>query len=222
MLRINRARTLIFQPVLLAAVLVSFLPVAAHAGTITIDNRDGKAGTALVGSTGPFTLNSDLESINGVNHVGQVNFTTGSTFTGSLQTGGFWNFAGSTFTVKEQGMGTIFTGTFTTDISWILTNGNGAGGCTGTGGDCVYSLTGGVSGLYHGNQANGGTIQLYLTTTGGYYNGGNGHAYLTDTGGVTTLLTTVPEPGSMMLMGTGLLSLGFRVRQKLLSRGLKS
>jgi hypothetical protein len=70
-----------------------------------------------------------------------------------------------------------------------------------------------------GKQANGGTVQLYLTTTGGYYNGGNGHAYLTDTGGVTTLLTTVPEPGSMLLMGTGLLSLGFRVRQKLLSRG---
>jgi hypothetical protein len=117
-------------------------------------------------------------------------------------------------------MGPIFTGSFTTDITWTLLNGNLAGtGCTGTGGDCNYSITGGVAGLYMGKQANGGTVQLYLTTTGGYYNGGNGHAYLTDTGGVTTLLTTVPEPGSMLLMGTGLLSLGFRVRQKLLSRG---
>jgi PEP-CTERM motif len=47
------------------------------------------------------------------------------------------------------------------------------------------------------------------------YAGGFGHTYLKDTGGTTDLIVATPEPGTLGLMGTGLLGIAFAVRRKM-------
>jgi hypothetical protein len=227
MLGICHARTFAVKHLVAAAVLALLLPLAAHADEITFTNHDGMAGTPSVGVTGPFTLSgSEMTATLGGNPItGSVNFTTGSTFTGSLATGGSWNANGSVFDIKETGLsGYLFQGAFTagTSIAW-LAEGCGQAGNTVS---CNYALNGSITGQYMGKTVNGATVQLFLTTscTVGAncslsdpptYAGGFGHTYLKDTGGTTDLIVATPEPGTLGLMGTGLLGIAFAVRRKM-------
>jgi hypothetical protein len=56
------------------------------------------------------------------------------------------------------------------------------------------------------------------TGIGGSYNGGFRKSYLGGTESVSTIMTPIPEPGTLVLMGTGLLGLAFATRRKLTAR----
>jgi len=225
MLGKSRARSLVIQPILAAAVLALFVAASAHASSITILNHDGKVGTSGVGVMGPFSVTgSEVTSINGNPVTGSLAFTTGAFISGSgnltgmgLTAGavaGEWSSTNSTISIKEAGA-TIFTGSFTGTITWLFE------GCGVTNGvnACNYTLTGAVTGTYMGQTVTGSTVQLDLTSSGGsgYYNGGSGSGFLKDTGGVTTIITpaVTAEPASLALMGTGLLGMAFATRQKI-------
>jgi hypothetical protein len=62
-------------------------------------------------------------------------------------------------------------------------------------------------------------IGLAAEATGvGSYKGGFGKSYLEDTESVSTIMPPIPEPGTLVLMGTGLLGLAFATRRKLIPR----
>jgi PEP-CTERM motif len=72
-----------------------------------------------------------------------------------------------------------------------------------------YTLTGVVSGSFpSGFQTNGVTVQLTINTGKGYFNGSTQIS-----SGDTNIV--VPEPGTLSLLGTGLISLGGVIRRKL-------
>jgi hypothetical protein len=74
-----------------------------------------------------------------------------------------------------------------------------------------YTLTGSLSGTwYSGGTIDGATVQLTINTGKGFFNG-----QTTISSGDTTFTTTVPEPGTLGLMGTGLVSVAGLVRRKL-------
>jgi hypothetical protein len=214
MLGKSHTRALVVRYILTAAVLALFAPVLAHADTI-IENTGGKAGTPSVGSNGPFSLKgSTVFSIGGVGVTGAtLAFTTGAYISGSLATGGaMWSSTGSTFTV-QQGATTIFTGSFTGNVTWTLD-----GTCT-TGSACTYTLSGNISGSYLGGPTvSGTTAQINITTTDGPYQGGTGTKYIKNLTGTTAIVgagSQVPEPGTLALMGTGLLSLAGAIKRKM-------
>lgn len=218
-----RARTFALQRILAAVVLALFVPLAAHAGSsiITIINTDGTPGTSAVGVMGPFSLiGSEVSAIGQFAQAGCgappytgcnsfLNFTTGAFITGSgsLMTGGAqWSGTGSTFTITgswNSFSGTIFTGSFSGNITWVFN------GCN-KNNVCDYELTGPVSGTWaNGVTVTGQTTQIFFKFHG-KYNGGPG---LVDTGGTTSIIT--PEPGTLGLMGMGLMGMGLMIRRKL-------
>jgi PEP-CTERM motif len=220
----GRARASFVQHILAAAVLALVVPVVAHADGITYDNSGGTTkltSTGAPGATNPtnqFSLtNSAISSIDGTGVSGQgfsLTFNTSNSFTGSLETGGGWA-AGGSFTINEKGVGVIFSGTFSGPPTWTL---DSTAGCT----SCQYQLNGALSGTYYANGKGNGpgvaivtgtTAQIDLTThNGGLYTGAN---HLVDMSGTTGLVTPVPEPGSLALMGTGLLGVAFTIKRKI-------
>jgi len=220
----GNARSVFVQHFLAALLLALFVPVLAHANSnLTFDNLDGKAGTSAPGVNGPFKLTSSGMTSTALGGItGTIAFTTGTSFTGSLGTGGFWDSTGSSFTITAAGLGVIFSGSFTGNITWTL---NSPTTCT----TCIYTLSGGLAGTFYPNGISmgggetilsGGTTQLELVVSG-LYIGGQGVKIIDDKGGVTTMTIpgTVPEPGSLALMGTGLLGAGVITRRKIKSKG---
>ena len=201
------------KKLLLLAVLALALPTAVFASS-SVDFTN--SGGTLSGSSSGLTLSgSTLIAVNGLNggglitgnDLGSVSFTTGALTSGSLQMGGTFA-AGGTFTITGNGMngvpsGTLFTGTFSGPVTWTLV--------TLANGTHNYTLTGSLSGWTGGGASTVGvTVQLTINTGKGFFNGST-----TISSGDTSIV--VPEPGSLGLLGTGLLGLAGVVRRKLKS-----
>jgi hypothetical protein len=215
----------------LVLMLLLLVPAAAWAtpgsttcvtGEVCLTNVGGTAygsvtGGLIMNGSKIGTTQTVLSTINQLGNMvgtdlGTISFTTGA-FTGNLGTSG--TFAPGTFTITNNTpyngfTGTLFSGTFGSSsipITWSLTQ-HVKGSA-----DYFYTLSGPVSGTwYTGLQVSGATTQLFFESKGHPYAGGA----ISLTGGSTSIV--VPEPGSLALMGTGLLGVGLTIRQRVRGR----
>jgi hypothetical protein len=193
------------------ALLALALPMAAFANN-SVDFTN--SGGILSGSSAGLTLSgSELIAVNGLNglglitgNLGKVGFTTGALLSGSLGEGGTFAGGGSFF-INGNGTGgipngAIFTGSFTGPVTWtMVTLGNGTHD---------YTLTGTISGTwYTGVTAYGTTVQLTINTGKNYFKGS------TKISSGDTNIVVAPEPGTLTLLGTGLLGLAGVLWRKL-------
>jgi hypothetical protein len=196
--------------VLWLTVLALALPLTAFADSVDFTNSGG----ILAGSNSGLSLTgSALIAVNGLSglglvtgsNLGSVSFSTSALTGGSLQMGGTFA-AGGSFTITGNGSsgipnGTIFSGTFSGPATWTLV--------TLANGTHNYTLTGVVAGTLGSSfYTNGVTVQLTINTGRGFFNGRTRIS-----SGDTNVV--VPEPGSLSLLGTGLLGLAGVVRRKL-------
>jgi hypothetical protein len=194
---------------ILMALLALMLPAAALANR-TVDF--GNTGGVLQGSDAGLTLTgSTLTAVNGLfgrglvtGNLGKVEFSTGGLVSGSLKFGGTFA-AGGTFTIVGDGRkgipnAVLFSGTFSSPVTWTLV--------TLPDGTHNYTLTGTLSGTFiPGYPATGVTIQLTINTGKGYFDGKVKLA-----SGDSSIV--VPEPGTLGLLGTGLLAIAGLVRRR--------
>lgn len=197
------------------ALLTLALPTAAFANANSVDFTN--SGGVLSGSSAGLSLTgSELVIINGMNGIGRVTgdlgsvtFTTGALLSGSVQgqNGSATIFAGGgSFVIMGNGAngapsGVIFNGSFSGPVEWtLLTKANGTHS---------YTLMGTLVGTwFNGTTVNGATIQLSISTGKNFFNGA-----LNFSSGDTNI-STVPEPGTLGLLGTGLVGLAGVLRKK--------
>jgi len=201
------------RKLILLAILALCLPIAAVADS-SVDFTN--SGGTLTGSNSGFSLSSStLIAVNGLNggglitgnNLGSITLTTGALSSGSLQMGGTFA-SGGTFTITGNGSngvpnGTIFNGTFNGPVTWTLV--------TLANGTHNYTLSGTLTGLLGSASTSGVTIQLTINTGKGFFNGST----QISSGDTSIVNVTVPEPGTLSLLGTGLVGIAGAIRKKI-------
>jgi len=210
--------------VVVLALLALAIPIAAWASGIDITNQcgtiaiSGMAGTGGLGTIGLTTISSHGSQLtswnNNTGHLGLVNYSTGALESGSVSGGGVFASGGSfdiigtgKWASKLTGTGCgsgcdLFTGSFSSAVTWTLLSSSKQ--------SASYSLSGSIEGtLYTGRTVTGTTTQDITIDNKGQLGKGIGHIG-TGGGHINT-----PEPGTLGLLGTGLLGVAGMFRRKL-------
>ena len=185
------------------------LPMAAWASGIDITNQFG---TVSITNAGIVSKGSQLRSYGGLtalpgHALGSVSFSTGALTSGDIWSGGTFSSAGSSFVITSAGFvgqpkGVIFSGAFVGPISWTVVSHTGTY-------NYVFVLSGTIRGMLNGRIVTGTTTQTILAYKNQWLLDRQGGIHL----GRSNL--AVPEPGTLGLLGTGLIAVAGSMRRKL-------